>query len=156
MKQDLETGNYIGKGEMASLNILKHLTGLQQRGLKHLPFVNGLYQQVPITWILSKDEVKELSEAHKKGSIDILIKLEQTIIAVRIQGKGHGSGLKGIGKAQHDKVQKQMLENHCKVVDVNWYHCRNIFKERVNGLAIQEMIDSFKEAHVMLPSVSKV
>ena len=95
-----------------------------------------------------------MSEAHKKGSIDlfIILKRDNIKIAVRIQGNGHGSGLKGIGKAKHDSVQETMLKNHCQVINVYKRNCPILFKDKVNGLAIEEMINSFKESKVMIPS----
>lgn len=156
MIKDFESGNIIGKGEESTFNILKMLTGLSLRSLKHFPFSDGIYRQLPIAWILQPKEFKQLSEAHQKGSIDLYIKVQQINIAIRIQGKGHGTGLKGLGKAQHDKIQKQILQKYCQVVDVNQWECKEIFKEKTNNLAIQEVINAFKTDKVMMPCVKKI
>ena len=150
MNQDYETSNYIGAGEHSAFSILKHLTKLHQRSLKEFP-KSGIYKQVPIDWLIPKKEYDMLSEAHKKGSIDIFILFNQIRIAVRVQGKGHGEGLKGLGKAKHDDVQEQILKQYCEVVNIERRECPNVFKERVNGLAINEIISSFKTAKVMIP-----
>ena len=152
MKQDYETSNFIGAGEHATFNILKQLTNLNQRSLKEFP-KSGLYKQVPIEWLLPKKEYVELSEAHQKGSIDIFIVFNQIRIAVRVQGKCHGEGLKGLGKAKHDLVQEKLIKKYCSLVDIKKIECPNIFKERVTNQAIQEVIESFKTAKVMIPVI---
>lgn len=150
MMFDPESGNKVGAGEVATYNILKHLTFLRPRSLKEFP-KNGIYKQIPIEWIIHKHDFNLLSEPHQKGSIDIFLVLNQKKIAVRVQGKGHGEFLKGIGKAQHDKVQKSLLEKYCNVVDIELRECPNVFKERVTTLAENEIKNSFKTANVMFP-----
>lgn len=150
MRQDYETSNYIGKGELATFRILQHLTKLHPRGLKEYP-KSGLYKQVPISWLIHSHDFKCLSEAHQKGSIDILIVFNQKVIAVRVQGPGHGKGLKGLGKAKHDKVQYDLLKKYIQVVDIKEIECKEIFKERITEKSEQEVIDSFKTAGVLIP-----
>lgn len=160
MTVDLESGNFVGIGEASTITILKELTGLPQVYRK-LFFITeqGIFTQIPIKWILGSEDLTNLSEAHLKGSIDIFIKTNDSSIAVRVQGKGHGAGqkhhgrysLKGIGKAKHDDVQKRILERYCQVVDVEFQECPNIFKERVNEKSVQEIMDSFKTARVPIP-----
>lgn len=147
---DYDSGNLIGAGENTTYHYLKQLTFLQPRSLKEFPR-NGIYRQVPLKWIISKTEFKELSEAHQKGSIDIFLVLNQARVAIRVQGKGHGDGLKGIGKVQHDKVQKNLLEQYCSLVDIHIRECPNIFKERIGLQSKLEVINSFKTAQVMIP-----
>lgn len=155
MKQsiDYESNNFIGIGEYATYSILKHLTLLKPRSLKEFPR-NGIYKQVPLQWIISKSDFEDLSQAHKKGSIDLFLIANQRKIAVRIQGKGHGQGLKGLGKAKHDKVQENLIKNHCELVDILIQECKNVFKERVTNEAVNEIISSFKTANVMIPIAS--
>jgi hypothetical protein len=150
---DLESGNFIGQGESATLQILKYLTGLKLQSRKFFHHTNkyGIFKQIPVTWVLDHEDLVDLSESHMRGSIDLFIKTKTQKIAIRVQGKGHGHFLKGIGKAQHDKVQANMLKKHCEVVDVRIQECPQIFKEKVNELAIQEIRDAFKTACVMLP-----
>ena len=149
-KIDYDSGNFIGVGELTVFHYLKQLTLLEPRSLKEFPR-NGIYRQVPLKWIISRSEYKQLSEAHQKGSIDIFLVLNQTKVAVRVQGKGHGQALKGIGKVQHDKVQKNLIEQYCSLVDIQIRECPNVFKERTNPQARTEIIDSFKTAKVMIP-----
>ena len=122
MRTDYETNNLVGHGEDVAFEILKNLTHLKYRTLKQFPNYDGIYRQVPIQWLVHQHDYEMLSQAHKNGSIDILINLNQRKVCVRIQGKGHGSGLKGLGKAQHDKLQKELLEKYCQVVDVNYFN----------------------------------
>ena len=153
MKQDYETNNLIGAGEHATLIILKYLTKLEYQSLKQFPHRNGIYAQVPITWILKRKDLENLSEIHKKGSIDLFIVLNQKKIAVRVQGKGHGEGLRGLGKVKHDSIQYNLISQYCDIIDIKIIECPNVFKERTNESAIQEIISSFKTAGVMIPSL---
>ena len=150
MRQDLETNSLIGEGEDATFNILKHLTNLKHRSLKEFP-MSGIYRQIPISWVVSKQDFNVLSEAHQKGSIDLFIVFNQIRIAVRVQGDGHGKGLKGLGKVKHDKVQENLIKQYCQLVDIHKRECREVFKERVTNKAIQEIISSFKTEGVMIP-----
>ena len=151
MKQSFDTSqNFIGAGESATYNILKHLTNLQYRSLKEFP-KSGIYKQVPLEWIIHKHDYNMLSKAHQKGSIDLFIILNQKRIAIRVQGSGHGEGLKGIGKAKHDLVQEKLIKKYCQLVDIKKIECPNIFKERVTEQAKLEIIESFKTAGVMIP-----
>lgn len=152
MRLDYETGLLIGKGEDTVLKILENFTHLKPRGLKHFPLLNGVYRQIPIQWVMPQQEFEELSQPHKNGSIDLFIIFNQVKIAIRVQGTNHGMGLKGIGKAQHDKVQKIILEKYCKVVDINYVECKEIFKERVNEKSINELTNSFLTAKVDIPT----
>ena len=152
MRTDYETNNLIGHGEDVAFEILKNITHLKYRTLKQFPIYDGIYRQIPIQWIISQSEYDGLSQPHKNGSVDIFIKLNQRKVCIRIQGKGHGSGLKGIGKAQHDKVQKQILEKYCQVVDVNYNECKELFKDRLNEKSIKELVTSFLTARVEIPT----
>lgn len=152
MKLDYETGNFIGAGEDSVFSILENYTHLKYRSLKHFPLLNGIYRQIPIQWIIPQKEFDELSQAHKNGSIDIFILYCNKKIAIRVQGQNHGIGLRGIGKSKHDQVQKQILEKYCQVVDVIYTECKEIFKNRTNEKAVNELINSFKTANVDIPT----
>ena len=149
MRQDFEN-HLIGKGEDATFHILKHLTGLQYKSLKEFG-KSGIYRQVPISFIISKLDYKLLSEPHQKGTLDLFIILNQKKVAVRVQGNGHGQFLKGLGKAKHDDVQEKLLKEYCEVVNIEKRECPEVFKERVTGNAIKEIISSFKTAGVLIP-----
>lgn len=150
MQVDYESQNFVGEGESSTYNILKHLTLLKPRSLKEFP-KNGIYKQIPIEWVIHKHDFNLLSEPHQKGSIDLFLVLNQKKIAVRVQGKGHGEFLKGLGKAKHDKVQAEIIKKYCSLVDIELRECPNVFKERVTNNAINEIINSFKTANVMIP-----
>jgi len=152
MRTDYETGFLIGHGEDAAFEILKNITHLKYRTLKQFPLYDGIYRQIPIQWLIPQEQFDALSQPHKNGSIDIFIKLNQRKVAVRIQGKGHGSGLKGLGKVQHDKVQKEILKDYCEVVDVNYHECKELFKDRVNEHAVKELVSSFLASRVGIPT----
>ena len=152
MRQDFETGNLVGAGELASFEILKNITHLKYRTLKQFPLYDGIYKQVPIEWIISQEEYDSLSQPHQNGSMDLFIKLGQRKVAIRVQGKNHGEGLKGIGKAQHDKVQKQILQKYCEVVDIHFQECKELFKDRINEKSEKELVDSFLTAKVSIPT----
>lgn len=149
---DYESQNFVGAGESSTYNILKHLTLLKPQSLRDFKSgKNGIYKQVPLEWVIHRHDFKMLSEAHQKGSIDLFLILNQKRIAVRVQGNGHGNFLKGLGKAKHDKVQADLIRKYCNLVDVLIQECPNVFKERVTNNAINEIINSFKTANVMIP-----
>ena len=152
MRIDYETNNLVGHGEDAAFEILKNITHLKYRTLKQFPIYDGIYRQIPIQWIISQTEFDTLSQPHKNGSIDIFIKLNQRKVCVRIQGKGHGESLKGLGKAQHDKVQKDILSKYCEVVDVNYNECKELFKDRITEKSTKELVTSFLTARVGIPT----
>lgn len=153
MKQTFDTSNnLIGAGESATYHILKQLTNLQLRSLKEFP-KSGIYKQVPLEWVIHKHDYNLLSQAHQKGSIDLFLIVNQKQVAVRVQGNGHGQGLKGIGKAKHDLVQEKLIKKYCSLVDIKKIECPNIFKERVTEQAKLEIIESFKTAGVMIPVI---
>lgn len=161
MSLDYESGNLIGIGEKSTLGIIKRLTGLKEFHRK-LFFITdeGIFKQIPITYILGPEDLTDLSEPHKKGSIDIFIRTKKRNIAIRVQGPGHGTGkkihgkftLKGPGKSKHDDVQYGLLKKYCEVVDVTMTDSPTIFKERDNQTSEQEIRDSFKTSRVELPS----
>lgn len=151
MKQSFDN-QYIGAGESATYHILKQLTNLQLRSLKEFP-KSGIYKQVPLEWVIHKHDYNMLSQAHQKGSIDLFLIVNQTQVAIRVQGSGHGEGLKGLGKAKHDLVQEKLIKKYCSLVDIHKRECPNIFKERVTQQAIQEIIESFKTAGVLIPVI---
>jgi hypothetical protein len=88
-------------------------------------------------------------------SIDIFILYNGKKIAVRVQGKGHGKGLQGLGKVRHDTVQAKLIKKYCSLVDIHISECPNIFKERATEIAKNEIIDSFKTANVFIPVVKE-
>ena len=154
MRQDFETDNYIGAGEVATLHILKHLTGLQHVSLKKFGIMNGIFTQVPIEWIMSQRNLELLSKMHRRSSVDLFIQLNQIRIAVRVQGEGHGFGLRGIGKAKMDNIQRLYLQDSgVQVVDIKLIECKEVFKERVTNKAINEVIESFRTDKVLIPEL---
>lgn len=144
---------FIGKGERVTVSLLKHLTKMQERSLKQFPQI-GIYKQVPLRWVVFEDDFNQLSDAHKKGSIDIFIITEDKSIAVRLQGAGHGTGLKGLGKAKHDKVQADLIRKNNMLVDLTPIECPQIFKNRLTEKSENELIQAFKTAKVTLPLVN--
>ena len=147
------TDQFIGKGERVTFEILKHLTKLPERNLKQFPQI-GIYKQVPLRWVVFEEDFNLLSDAHKKGSIDIFIITEGKSIAVRVQGPGHGTGLKGMGKVKHDKVQADLIRKNNYLVDLNPRECPQIFKDRLTEKAENELTQSFKTAKVVIPGFS--
>lgn len=152
---DYNTGNFIGAGEKSAFMIISNLTNLPFVEQNKLFFStrSGIFKQIPIQYLLNSDDLTDLSEAHKKGSIDICMKINDMIIAVRIQGKGHGEGLKGIGKARHDKVQKRIISKYCQVVDILHQECIELFKENVNETSVKEIRDAFITAGVDIEQI---
>lgn len=155
MRTDFKTGNYIGKGELATFEHLKELTGLEELDHKQFPNV-GIYRQLPVTLIYDNDQLYHLADFHKKSSVDIFLVTaideynpRLCKIAVRVEGK------KGDLKMQRQGVQKWLLGKWCQIVDVHLRNCPELFKDKINPKSRQELLDSFKEARVELPIIQK-
>lgn len=150
MRTDLITSNFIGAGEDAAFEILKSLTGLQERHIRDFPSV-GIYRQLPVTVIYDSEQMEHLADFHRKSSIDIfLIKCNDIFsqkecrIAVRVEGK------KGDLKMLRQSVQRNMLSRHCLVVDLHKRECKELFKDRINADSMREVLDSFRTEGVSI------
>lgn len=134
----------IGVGEKSALTILTLL------------FPHGEFEtQKPLTKLLSSEQVEHLGEHQQKQTIDIMMKLDKDLFAVRIQDKSH----KGIIRARWDMLQRNLLnQRNIFVIDVMWYEAIELFKERVNFKSVQEIISAIKTAglEMILPSSCEV
>lgn len=141
---------FIGAGEKTVLRILGVFFPLQEKMKTSWP-EPGIYDQVQVEKLIPKCVFEGLSEPHKKGTIDLVVITHKGYkFLVRVQGKGHGSGQKGLGKAKHDSVQKRFLEIKSKqiVVDVNLWECPQVFKERFNFVSIWEVSNALKTSGI--------
>jgi hypothetical protein len=119
----------IGNGEVTALSILKDMYG----------DVITYSTQIPFKDLMSGEFRDGLSERQVKESVDIVLFTGFEPICVRVQGRDH----KGSLKSMRDTVQKQMLEwSNCKVVDLWWYDCPNLFKNKKNEESIREIKES--------------
>jgi len=122
----------IGNGEVVTLEILRDLYG--DEGI--------LYStQIQFKDLMTPDFREGLSERQMKESVDIVMFTYFETICIRVQGKDH----KGSLKSCRDTVQKQMLEwSNCKVIDIWWYDCPNIFKNKKNDESIREVKEAME------------
>lgn len=120
-----EKGEFIGRGEITALEILK------------TEFPDAEFNtQVPLRKLLSEEWQDTMTERQEKETLDIVITQNDKKIAVRVQDKRHN----GIGLAQRDIVQKKTLEwNNCIVVDLVEQECPILFKELLNEESIKEV-----------------
>lgn len=121
----------IGKGEKTVLSVVKELFG-----------ENAYYQtQIQFKDLLSEEFYAEgLSERQKKESVDIVIWTLFDCVCVRVNGGDHT----GVLKSQRDTVQKKMLEwSGNIVIDVWFYDCPTVFKEKLNDESRREVIEAF-------------
>lgn len=119
----------IGNGEVVALEILKELYGN-----------NVIYStQIPFKDLMTNEFKNGLSERQLKESVDIVLFTGFETICIRVQGRDH----KGSLKSCRDTVQKQMLEwSNCKVIDLWWHDCPNLFKNKKNDESIREVKES--------------
>ena len=138
MRKD-SNGNIIGAGEDTAVAILEELNALNTNV--------EIIRQQPLVGLL-KDEFKDsLAESYLKHKIDIMLVGLDKPVVVRVQGKDH----EGILKSARDTVQKKILEWHnCIVVDLNWYDCPNLFKEKLNDGSIQEVKNALSSSGINL------
>ena len=110
---------YIGSGEDTCFDILTEL------------YPSASIKRQVKFYTLMSDEFKDtLGERQMKETLDIVIfEASGDKIVVRVQDRHH----KGKRTDDVDIIQKQMLEwNKCKVVDVWYNECPNIFLEEKN------------------------
>lgn len=117
----------IGNGEVVALEILKELYG--EEGITYST-------QIQFKDLMTYEFRDGLSERQMKESVDIVLYTLFETICIRVQGKDH----KGSLKSCRDTVQKQMLEwSNCKVIDLWWYDCPNLFKNKKNEDTVKEI-----------------
>ena len=127
MRKD-SNGNIIGAGEDTAVAILEELNALNTNV--------EIIRQHPLAALLTDEFKDSLAESYLKHKIDIMIIGLDKPVVVRVQGKDH----EGVLKSARDTVQKKILEWHnCIVVDLNWYDCPNLFKEKLNDGSREEV-----------------
>ena len=133
-------GDIIGTGEDTAVEILKELY-ISNKNVE-------VIRQQPLVGLLTEEFKESLAESYLKHKIDIMVIREpEKPIVVRVQGKDH----EGILKSARDTVQKKILEWHnCIVVDLNWYDCPNLFKEKLNDDSIQEVKNALSSSGIHL------
>ena len=125
----------IGKGEVATLNILKEIFG------KFAEY----HTQCPLTEMVSDEYYDTFSGRQVKETIDIVIFTGFQPLAIRIQDKHHASQR----MATIDQIQKQILEwNGWKVIDVWYYECKELWKDKVNERSRMELEMALKESSI--------
>ena len=124
---------FIGKGEKSALVILKKIFSTADIQIQ-FPFCN----------LMNEEFFGSLSDRQKKETLDIVAFRDdlQTVV-IRVQDKTHV----GTMKSARDIVQKKMLEwNDCKVVDLWFYECPTLWKEKVNKTSEEEIRVAFIDA----------
>lgn len=127
---------YIGSGEDTCFEIL---TELYPSAI--------IKRQVKFTTLMSDEFKDTLGERQLKETLDLVIfDIDSETIVVRVQDRHH----KGQRTSHVDVIQKQMLEwNNCKVIDV-WYNdCPNIFLESNCKESRQELISCLKDSGLL-------
>ena len=138
MRKD-SNGNIIGAGEDTAVAILEELNALNTNV--------EIIRQQPLVGLLTEEFKDSLAESYLKHKIDIMLVGLDKPVVVRVQGKDH----EGILKSARDTVQKKILEWHnCIVVDLNWYDCPNLFKEKLNDGSIQEVKNALSSSDINL------
>tara|TARA_R100001530_G_C4311789_1_gene153233 strand:+ start:525 stop:968 length:444 start_codon:yes stop_codon:yes gene_type:complete len=147
MRKD-SNGNIIGAGEDTAVELLEEILMLYKEKLNALNTKYEIKRQYPLQDILTDEFKESLNDSYLKHKIDIVIIREpEKPIAVRVQGKDH----EGVLKSARDVVQKKVLEWHgFIVVDLNWYDCPILFKEKNNKDSMIEVRNSLSEAGLHL------
>jgi len=126
-------GNIIGRGELAAFEILMQI--FPDRELK---------TQISLTSLLKGGWLDDLSDIQKKETLDIVI-YGSPIIVVRIQDPHH----RGIITSARDTVQRKTLEwNDIKVVDLQFYECVELLKDKVNSESMKEVLQALKDEKI--------
>tara|TARA_R110002020_G_scaffold458977_5_gene676872 strand:+ start:88 stop:495 length:408 start_codon:yes stop_codon:yes gene_type:complete len=127
---------FIGSGEDTCFDILTEL----------YPSAS-IKRQVKFSSLMSDDFKDTLGDRQLKETLDIVVfEANGGKIVIRVQDRHH----KGQRTDHVDIIQKQMLEwNSCKVVDI-WYNdCPNIFLEENTKESRQELISCLKDSKLL-------
>ena len=140
---DDQTGNFIGKGEDPTVELLVHALNLKER--KSNDFKDkkqGVYRQIPLVDLIHSDYVQDLAEDHKKGSVDIVLVIKNEIYAIRVQGFGHYGDL----KSSKDALQKSwLIKTGVNVIDIWKHECKELFnKDKLTPKSVIEIVQSFE------------
>ena len=139
MRKDAN-GNIIGAGEDTAVELLEEILNALNTDFE-------IKRQYPLQDILTKEFKESLNDSYLKHKIDIVIIREPMNVAVRVQGKDH----EGVLKSARDTVQKKILEWHeFIVVDLNWYDCPILFKDKNNKDSMTEVRNALSEAGLRL------
>lgn len=142
LETDFESGNFIGSGEKTVYKILKEYYNLESKSKFDYPEV-GIYKQLSIQMLVSRELFDFMGTEQKKSSIDILMILpaiaEPIKIAVRIEGN------KGDLKLRKQEAQRQfLLDSNIYTVDIHKRESEEVFKDVINKNSIQEVKNAFK------------
>lgn len=123
-------GRIIGKGEETTFELLMQL--FPDKEIK---------TQVPFKELLTGDWKDTVTERQEKETIDIVV-YHDPVIAIRVQDPHHNGRL----SSARDTVQRKTLEwNGVRVVDLQFYECTEIMKERVNDTSMKELIQALRD-----------
>jgi hypothetical protein len=146
--------NFIGRGEETVKDILRLVTGLERYVFPIKRPAPGIYEQIGIDCLMKNTFYTELDPAQQKSSVDVVVYTKKhDYLCFRVQGgnnqKGKYRGHTGEHKARFDIIQKKYLEDSgCYVIDIHEWECQNIFKEKLNWMAIFELLDAMRRAHL--------
>lgn len=126
----------IGQGEVAALEIVKDMFG------RNFPEYHTQYK---LSDMVTKEYLETFSDRQLKETIDIVVFTGFQPLAIRIQDKHHASSR----MATIDQIQKQILEwNGWKVVDIWYYECKELWKDKVNERSRKELEMALKESNI--------
>ena len=149
-------GNIIGRGEDAAVQILHNITELpiKEKWNRNNP-EPGIYRQVPLMDVIDHDKIDyNLASWHQKHKIDIFIITSTRRIVIRVQHQSGKGSHKGAIKSKRDGVQEWMIkQSKIEVVDLLQNECKNLFKEKTDESATNEIVESFNTFRVIIPSV---
>lgn len=140
---DDETGNFVGKGEDPTVDLLIHALHLKEQKTKYFTDKKqGIYRQISLLDLLHPDYIQDMAEDHRKGSVDIVLVIKSEIYAIRVQGDGHYGDLKS-GK---DALQKSwLIKSGINVIDIWKHECKELFnKDRLTPKSVNEIVQSFE------------
>ena len=140
-------GNIIGVGEDTTYKIATLL----------MPSKYHVGRQALLSVLIGSDNANFLDVEYRKHKIDIVIydrEISNFVGVIRIQGKDHTSGKKGIShqqKSLKDKNLKKIFkDNNLWICDILFTECPNIFKEQLNWDSVIEFCNMMKMAGVKL------
>ena len=115
-------------------HLLKHITNLPLRSLKHYPFSTGIYKNIPIQWV------------------DVEINCDAPLIIDFQISNRNTKDFQITIVLDNDKLVKQLEKyKYFRIIHLTKKECPHRFKNEVTNDAINELIDQFRNNGIKIP-----
>lgn len=134
-------GSFIGRGEILTRQLLTNPFGIKV-----------IQPQVPIDWLISKDELEFFGKEVRQHKFDFVLYRENDTIAIEVNYK-HGEKA---DRKSNDIFAPTLKKNGIALVTIDDFDCRSLFKSNSDGEHkittddLRDILDAFDKAEVKL------